>query len=506
MDFITIGMDFGTTNTSIAYMKYNNIYSMYTPECFVLDRKPNIRSAITYKNKNHFWIGEEAIDNSYMFPNRYIDSLKRQIVNDTLISMEFDDKKELDIVADFFSSIFKLIEHQMPYDTAIEGIAIGIPVGFKDVHKDLYTKALVRTGIYKNYDDASKKTIFVSEPIAAVLNYNVELQDDKRVLVFDFGGGTLDLVVMDMNNIKRSNEISIHDVISKKGKLDLGGNDFDMAIFENIIVEKFGLRKLKKVLGINRLREVLHVEEGIKLMNEIRLSKEELSKYKQSTIAFEKGKLKINMEITLDEYQLAIAEYLKKIEDLVLSTIQEGGLGPNDIDLVVLSGGSSLTPAVQKLLRNIFGRDKIKVNGDAMTSIARGLALRAHYPESNKYDDILEHNYGIKMKDENNSLVLENVLKKGQKISTINDGEYHCEFEIIMEAKQKNVFRVKIFENNNEIGEAHIPICRSMVHDKFKLNFKIDENNERLELNIFDLTLEKKVEVPIEYKYIKISK
>lgn len=507
MENIIIGMDFGTTNTSVAYMKYNNISSSFIPECFNIDNRNMIRSSITYKDENRFWIGEDALKHSYEYPNRYIDSLKRQVIQDTLRDKSFGNKTEVDILSDFFSEIMKKIELQIPYESIIDGVAIGIPVGFRDRHKDLYLRSLVKAGIYDNYERANKKTLFVSEPIAAVLNYNLSLSDDKRILVFDFGGGTLDLVIMDMKNIRKANELSLHDVVSKKGRLDIGGNDFDMAILENIVIEKYGMRKLKRDLGINQFGNIWTVQEGIELMTQIKYAKEDLSRYEFATIAFEKGNLSMNLEITREEYELAIASYLRDIRNIVNECLSDAGLSPNDIDIVVLSGGSSLTPAVQKILGETFGNNKLRVDGSALTSIARGLALRGYDPDANKYNDILEHNYGVKMKDEKGKNVsIKHVLKKGKKINDINIGECYREFELDMNARARNTFRVKICENDEEIGEAHVPITDEMVNSKFKLYFTIDENNERLELHIYDLHWDRRVEVPMEYRFVELNR
>ena len=249
------------------------------------------------------------------------------------------------------------------------------------------------------------------------------------------------------------------------------------------------------------------MQEGIELMTQIRDAKEDLSKYEFATIAFEKGNLSMNLEITREEYELAISNYLDDIRTVVNESLLYAGLGANDIDIVVLSGGSSLTPAVQKLLGEIFGNNKLQIDGNAMTCISRGLALRGYDSDAIKYNDILEHNYGVKMKGDNNQGVLiEHVLRKGQKINDINTERYSCEFELDIGTKNKNTFRVRICENDEEIGEAYIPLTQEMLNSNFKLYFTIDENNERLELHIYDLNWDRRVEVPMEYRFVEINK
>lgn len=126
MEEIIIGMDFGTTNTSIAFMKYNNDWTSFTPECFDLDRGEVIRSAITYRDEEIFWIGKDALNYSYDYPMGFIDSLKRQVINNTLRDKAFGNKTELDIMSDFLSWVIKEIEPQIPYGTKVGGVAIGL--------------------------------------------------------------------------------------------------------------------------------------------------------------------------------------------------------------------------------------------------------------------------------------------------------------------------------------------------------------------------------------------
>jgi hypothetical protein len=142
-----------------------------------------------------------------------------------------------------------------------------------------------------------------------------------------------------------------------------------------------------------------------------------------------------------------------------------------------------------------------------MTSIVRGLALRGHNYDRSKYSDILEHSYGIKMKDERNvNTIISHILKNGQKIKDINTNEYYEEFEITPNSKDKNFFSVVLCEDEAEIGTAHIQFDRMLMADsKFKLFFVIHEELEKLELQIVDITRGRKVDIPIRDRYLSLN-
>lgn len=509
MNKIMIGIDFGTTNTSIAYMKYDNIWENYRQENFLFKSKSIIKTLITYKDEETFWIGDDALARSYRQPEGFIKSIKRKIIEDEKIYIKSVGKNEVDIIADILFKLKSDIEIQLPLNTEIGGVVMGIPIGFSDISKNTYIKALVQSGFYSNIEDATKNTVFVSEPIAAVLDYNISLKDNKNIMVFDFGGGTLDLVIMKMQNLGKSNELGKHDVLAKESGLYIGGDDFDKAILEDIVVEKYGARKLKRDLGIASFDEIYEVKDGIELMNAIQIAKEELSRNKIANISVLTPTLEIDIEITREEFELAIQPYIRKIKQRVESCIEQAKITANSIDVVVLAGGSSLVPKVQEVLYEIFGRNKVKVHEDALTTIARGLALRGYNMEETDYSDILEHSYGIKIgKSRGSGSITSEILKKGQKIDEINStDDYFKEFELTDSGKTKSFFRITVCEDEVEVGTARIPLDKDLMRDsRFKLLFKIDENLDKLKLEIFDITRNVNVNIPIDEQFIKISK
>lgn len=512
MSKFMVGVDFGTTNTSITYMLYNNFEDKFYSECFKFKGNDYIKSLITYKDNENYWVGDDALQYKIKYPNRFVKSIKRKLIENEKLNINSLNKNQGNIIADILKYLKNQITKQLPLDTDIEGVIMGVPIGFSDNLKEVYLNALVESGFYSNYEDGKKKSIFVSEPIAAVLDYNLSLKDDKKVLVFDFGGGTLDIVAMQMNNIRQNNELNEHDVLAKGGQLKLGGDDFDKRILEDIIADKVGIRNLKRSLGIVSFDEIDSVYAGIELMRKIQIAKEELSSYNMANVSLKVDDLNLDVDITREEFELAIKPYMKQIKNSILECLSSAnngvGLRANDIDVVVLVGGTSFIPIIQDTVGEIFGENKVKIHKDAMTCIARGLALRGHNYDSTKYSDILEHSYGIEMLDEMGEYpVVCNILKKDGKIKEINTVKFYKEFELNKSSKNKNHFSVTICEDNKTIGKARIPFKKELMRDsKFKLYFVIDEKLNRLELKIYDTNRNQLIEIPLEEKYININK
>jgi molecular chaperone DnaK (HSP70) len=501
MNKIAIGIDFGTTNTSIAYMSYNNNNNETYPDCFQIKGRKYAKTLLTYINPDNYYIDEEALNHSYQYPKGFIRSIKRKIAND--INFTIFDKSSDDIISDYLKVLYKKIEPQLPLESSINRVIMGVPIGFSDKNKNIYLKALSKAGFFDSREEAKIGTVFVSEPIAAVLDYNLTLKENKNVMVFDFGGGTLDMVIMKMDNVIRQNEVHEHDVISKSGNLHLGGDDFDRAILEEIVAEKVGIRKLKRDLKIDSFEDIYIVKDGIELLKAVQIAKEELSSMTLTKLSLISGNLNINVEITRQEFEMAIKQYITKISNAIKDCLREAnqgkGLSPEDIDVVVLAGGSSLVPIIQETLMSIFGRGKVKVHGDSLTSIARGLAVRGSI--SDNINDIIEHSYGVKSLNINREIYTRDIVSKGLTIDQINGDKYYYEVELVEEAKGKNSFSIIICEDGKEIGKARVPINQNSLMDEsfYKIFFKVDKNRETLELYIWDQLRDRKVDIPVTY-------
>lgn len=497
-DGIIIGIDFGTTNTSISQMDYYN--GVLMPICLKFEGGNSyIKTLITYISNENYYIGKEARN----IQGDNLKSIKRKIVNNEELGFTKYHKNEEDVIGDFLKGIIDNVKLQ--FRSYIQGVVFGVPIGITDANKKLYLKALVKSEIFKNYDIAKKNTIFVSEPIGAALDYATKLTDDKKILVFDFGGGTLDMIITQTKNIISKNEISEQEILAKTDGLKIGGDDFDEIILKDIVAQKVGVEKLKQNLKINSFADIYKTVEGRNLMDSITYAKEKLSTVKVTNINVQLSTYEsINVQVTKEEFENAIGNIIKeislKIDECLNSANNKSGLKPQDIDIVVMAGGSSLIPKVQDLLCSKFGTSKVKINDDPMTSIARGLALRGHNQQNIKINDIAEHSYGVKVLNDNGMVQIANITEKNQKIEDINSGKYYFEFELTDTAKTNNFFRINICSDKNECGVVRVPFedKKALMQDStFKLHFVINSNLGILETKIYDLDREKMVDIPI---------
>lgn len=135
----------------------------------------------------------------------------------------------------------------------MSGVVMGVPVQYGDIQKNVLKKALVKAGFYDNFEEADKKTEFVSEPIAVAVHYGLNLKNDKTVMVFDFGGGTLDIAIVNLKKQIGTDKLHPHETISKE-RITLGGEELTRLFFINSFCDKskYGTKRIAAEFGFDR--------------------------------------------------------------------------------------------------------------------------------------------------------------------------------------------------------------------------------------------------------------
>lgn len=287
----------------------------------------------------------------------------------------------------------------------ITEVVVGRPVKFSDKE---WISNRAEEIIYKAAWQAGFRQIsFQPEPIGALYVYHVATEERTLAFVFDFGGGTLDLTVAEVGGGTPPR------VLATRGVL-VGGDDLDTRIMQSLL-KYFGhdprrdmnlphefvdalrnwqtmpelsrphqediLRNLrhtsKRPETIDALRSLVSKNLGFGLFSEIERAKRELSTSSATTIKFERENIRINERISRIQFELMIKPELRLVKEGLQQVLQEAGVQPEQIEVVLRTGGSSLIPAFISLLNETFGEGKLQ-EMDPLVSVVGGLSIIAH--------------------------------------------------------------------------------------------------------------------------------
>ena len=357
-----IGIDLGTTMSALGCLN-----SIAKPEIIANSDGERIMPSVilfsSYESKAH--IGADAKNAAANEPDRVVKEFKREMHNP---DYKFNlDNKEYS-AAELSSMILKKLTQDASKEIGeIKDVVISVPAYFKEKQRNATMMAGELAGL--------NVIGLINEPTAAALYY-ASTEDVKGTgLIYDLGGGTFDVTIVETNG----NNIN---VLSSEGDHHLGGVDFDNAVLE-IFVDKYKKEK----------NADLYTNEGEK--QEFLLTAEEAKKKlsSQSTI---KQKLRgdagsVVIEITQEEFEEKISNYISRTELLTEQVFDEADIEISDIDYVLLVGGSTRLPIVSKSIKKLTGKDPItKVNVDE--AVALGATIRAGLISLDKNPDSMSSN------------------------------------------------------------------------------------------------------------------
>jgi hypothetical chaperone protein len=287
----------------------------------------------------------------------------------------------------------------------IEGVTLGRPVKFS-LKPELDRRA--EDTLREAAEQAGYKHItFELEPVAAALYYELSLEKPENVLIFDFGGGTLDITIMRLGD-------SGHRKVYANGGIDIAGSDFDRAIIRKRMLRHFGKGQLRDNHDISELIEAVsdwqtlpelsvpkarvRLQQAIQagrapvrmralealIYNDLAFSfyraveeaKIELSNQDAAVVRLEEKDIDIWELYTRWQFEFDIREHRERIETVLLDTVAVSGLEPEQIDAVVKTGGSSSIPLFTQMLVALFGKEKVK-ESSAFSSVTAGLGVKS---------------------------------------------------------------------------------------------------------------------------------
>ena len=347
----TIGIDLGTTNSCVAVIEGGEPVVIANVE-----GNRTTPSVVGFSKSGERLVGQVAKRQAVANPDRTIASIKRQMGSDYKVSI--DDKKYTpqEISAMILSKLKADAESYLG-DKVTEAV-ITVPAYFTDSQRQATKDAGKIAGL-------EVKRI-INEPTAAALAYGIDKENDQKVMVYDLGGGTFDVSIIEMGE-------GVQEVLATAGNNNLGGDDFDQRIIDWLAAE------FKKENGIDLKGDKMAMQ---RLKEAAEKAKIELSGVTSSAINLpfitmtEAGPLHLDTTLTRAKFNELTADLVEATMGPVRQAISDSGLKTSEIDKVLMVGGSSRIPAVQDAVKSYTGKEPFKgINPDECVAI--GAALQA---------------------------------------------------------------------------------------------------------------------------------
>jgi hypothetical chaperone protein len=437
---VKVGIDFGTSNSGVA------VYDGQRVRLLPVDPKnvlPEVIKTVLYITKDYrASIGQEAVENYYrdnvnrqrryvkqwageidvrgadMFyvrdiyvfvdelkPGRLLQYLKTALRKDGYAGTQIFERYYT--VGDLAKTYLSLLKQRAEniLGESIDSVTLGRPVKFSESpeqdHKAQETLSQAA------YEAGFKRVDFELEPIAAALDYEQSMTGPQNVIIFDFGGGTLDIAVVRLGDPHKRE-------VFASGGVDIAGSDFDRTIIEKRMLSHFGLGRVKhqpeimdmihaipdwmalpelgtpinknilekaiqagtSPIQIKALQGLIYNDLAFTFYNRVEAGKIALSNDGATIITLEDKEIALWELYTRHQFETDIFHYLVDVEKVLLDTIAKTGLEPDEIDAVVKTGGSSNIPLFTEMLVRIFGKEKVK-QSSSFTSVVAGLAIKA---------------------------------------------------------------------------------------------------------------------------------
>ena len=347
----TIGIDLGTTNSVVAVMEGGKPTVIANAEG--MRTTPSI---VGFSKTGERLVGQLAKRQAILNPDNTIISIKRHMGEDYKKNIDGKDYTPQEISA---MILRKLADDASAYlGEKVTSAVITVPAYFNDAQRQATKDAGKIAGL-----DVLR---IVNEPTAAALAYGMEKDKSEKVLVFDLGGGTFDVSVLEIGD-------GVHEVLSTSGDTHLGGDDFDQKIIDWLCDE------FKKAEGID-LRNDKQAMQRLKEAAE--KAKCELSSVVQTNInlpfitADATGPKHMDLNLTRAKFEELSHDLLERCKTPVERAIQDAGISKSELNEVVLVGGSTRIPAVQQLVKDYTGKEPNQsVNPDEVVAV--GAAVQA---------------------------------------------------------------------------------------------------------------------------------
>lgn len=448
-----IGIDLGTTNSCVAVMEGG--------EPTVIPNAEGARttaSVVAFTKNGERLVGQVAKRQAVTNHDRTISSIKRDMGTDRRVTIDGKSYSPQEISAMILAKLKADAEAYL--GEKVTQSVITVPAYFSDAQRQATKDAGKIAGL--------EVLRIVNEPTAAALAYGLDKEDSQKILVYDLGGGTFDVSLLEIGG-------GVIEVLATSGNNRLGGDDFDNKIVDWMVAE------FKKTEGIDLSGDAAAMQ---RLKDAAEKAKIDLSGVMQTNINLPfitmdaSGPKHLDLTLTRAQFDKLTEDLVKATEGPTNRALSDAGLKPSEVDKIVLVGGSSRIPAVQDMVKRITGKEPFKgINPDEC--VALGAAIQAGVLGGEVKDvlllDVTPLSLGIetlggvftKLIDRNTTIP----AKKSQVFSTAADGQTSVEIHVLQGERE-------MAADNKTLGRFNltgIPAAPRGV-PQIEVTFDIDAN------------------------------